>query len=418
MRILYRFAILLNVVLTLSILSACNKVKPSELKLGIWKAELYTKDHVVIPFVFEIKEHQGKRILEIHNAQERLLVDQIEVIGDSLKITMPFYDSEFMLVNKGDSLIGRWLKNYDSYKMEMPFKAFYNQQDRFTVKHRNINSDFVGTWNTTFLSEDKKDTSMAIAELRMVDNKIYGTFLSTTGDYRYLEGLTDSNKLFLSAFDGSHVYFFTAELSNNNMELSNGIFYSGLKSKQTWSAKYDQYAKLPDADKLTFLKEGYDEIDFKFKNLEGKEISIKDERYKNKVVLVQIMGSWCPNCVDETNYLVPFYQEKKEAGVEIIGLCYERSEDFSIAAKNAKNLQKRLNIPYELLIAGTNKKGMVNASLPMLKNFLAFPTMIVIDKKGKVRKIHTGYSGPATGNHYLEFKAEFESFINQLLSEN
>ncbi len=133
---------------------------------------------------------------------------------------------------------------------------------------------------------------------------------------------------------------------------------------------------------------------------------------------MQIMGSWCPNCIDETNFLVPFYNANKNNGLEIIGLCYERSEDFSVASKNAKNLKTRLSIPYELLIAGTNKKGNVNESLPMLKNFIAFPTLIIIDKKGKVRKIHTGYSGPATGKHYDEFKAEFESFINTLLSEN
>jgi hypothetical protein len=107
----------------------------------------------------------------------------------------------------------------------------------------------------------------------------------------------------------------------------------------------------------------------------------------------------------------------KAEGLEVIGLCYERSEDFEVAGNNVTKMKNRLQIPYELLIPGSNKKGFVNESLPMLKNFLAFPTMIIIDKQGKVRKIHTGYSGPATGKHYIEFKAEFESFIKKLLSE-
>ncbi len=186
---------------------------------------------------------------------------------------------------------------------------------------------------------------------------------------------------------------------------------------ETWTAKYDQYAKLPDADKLTFLKDGYDAISFTFKNADGKSISLSDEKYKNKVVLIQIMGSWCPNCIDETNYLVPFYNAHKYQGLEGIGLCYERSENVDVSAKNVLNLKNRLNIPYQLLIAGTNKKGEVNKSLPMLNNFLAFPTLIVVDKKGKVRKIHTGYSGPATGKHYIEFKSEFEEFIKKLMLE-
>lgn len=417
MRILHKINIAVALLFVLSLTLSCANQTSSELKSGIWRAALLNKDAVEIPFIFELKNINSKYVIEIHNAEERLLVDQIEIIGDSIKITMPFYDSEFMLANMGDSLIGRWTKNYESYKMEMPVKAYFNSQERFKVQNRAINSDFAGTWSSTFINEDKTDTSMAIAEIRIVDNKVYGTFLSTTGDYRYLEGLTDGNKLHLSAFDGSHVYLFTAEITKNNTELINGEFYSGYKSKQTWSAKYDQYAKLPNADNLTFLKEEYDELTFEFKNIDGNFISLKDDKYKNKVVLIQIMGSWCPNCIDETNYLVPFYNSNKNNGIEVIGLCYERSEDFLVASKNAKNLKNRLSIPYELLIAGTNKKGNVNESLPMLKNFVAFPTLLIIDKKGKVRKIHTGYSGPATGKHYVEFKAEFESFIKKLLSE-
>jgi thiol-disulfide isomerase/thioredoxin len=418
MRILHKFNKVIIVLVLSLIFYSCSSKKEGELKLGIYKAVLLNKDNVQIPFIFELKDDSGKYIIEIHNAEERLRVDEISIVGDSIKIVMPFYDSEFMLSMQSDSLIGRWTKNYESYKMEMPVKAYYNVLERFEVVNKRQNSDFVGTWNSTFISDDKKDTSNAIAEIRMVDNKIYGTFLSTTGDYRYLEGLTDSNRIYLSAFDGSHVYLFEAEINSTNTELVNGVFYSGYKNKQTWSAKYDQYAKLPDADKLTFLKEGYDELAFEFKNTEGKVVSLKSEEYQNKVVLIQIMGSWCPNCIDETNYLVPFYKENKSNGVEVIGLCYERSEDFAVASKNIRNLQTRLNIPYPLLIAGTNKKGGVNESLPMLNNFLAFPTLIVVDKKGKVRKIHTGYSGPATGKHYIEFKAEFEQFIKQLLLEN
>lgn len=418
MRILQKLNLCLIAVIITSVIYSCKNHPSQVLKEGMWRAVLLNQQNIEFPFVFELKKEQEKYMIEIRNSDEHMSVDDVQFSGDSIKIVMPFYDSEFMLYNHGDSLIGRWTKNYDSYKMEMPVKAIYNVQERFNVENRKQNSDFVGRWNSTFISSDGKDTSVAIAEIRMQDNKMHGTFLSTTGDYRYLEGLTDGNKIYLSAFDGSHVYLFEAEIAKNNTELINGKFYSGYKNIQTWSAKYDQYAKLPDADKLTFLKEGYDAISFTFKNTEGKDISLSNEKYKNKVVLIQIMGSWCPNCIDETNYLVPFYNEHKFQGIEVIGLCYERSENFEVASKNVINLKNRLNIPYQLLIAGTNKKGEVNKSLPMLNNFLAFPTLIVVDKKGKVRKIHTGYSGPATGKHYLEFKAEFEKFIKNLMEEN
>ena len=77
------------------------------------------------------------------------------------------------------------------------------------------------------------------------------------------------------------------------------------------------------------------------------------------------------------------------------------------------------NVPYKMLITGfTNKNAEVAASLPMLNNFEAFPTLIIIDKKGAVRKIHTGFSGPGTGKYYSEFVQEFEKTIDDLLAEN
>lgn len=417
MRLLCKILLLFNLIFTTFFIASCSSKKEMTLKVGTWKAELSSNRNVKIPFIFNVKSHEGIYSIEVINAEEKLLVDNLEFIGDSLKITMPFFDSEFMFSVYEDSLVGRWTKVYDTFKVEMPAKAYYNSKDRFLVKDKKVNPAFVGTWATTFYSEDKTDSTYAVAEFRMVDNKIYGTFLTSSGDYRFLEGLTDGNKLHLSTFDGSHAYYFYAELTNGNTEFVNGKFYSGLNSFESWKAKFDISARLPDADSLTFLKDGYDKIDFKFKNIEGKEISLNDDAYKNKVVLVQILGSWCPNCMDETNYLVPYYREMKNAGLEIIGLCYERSEDVQVATKNIANLKRRLDIPYQLLIAGTNKKGNVNQTLPMLKNFIGYPTLIIIDKKGKVRKIHTGYSGPATGKHYVEFKSEFESFINLLLAE-
>ena len=409
------YKVLVLIVLSLGINFTCISA-PVVLKPGIWKAELFNKDGITIPFTFEVKNKNGKQIIEIINADDRLQVDEFSSVGDSLKINMPFFDSEFMLSVKGDSLVGRWTRIYPNKTVSMPVKATYNNPQRFNVKTE-INKNIEGTWNTIFSSENGTDSSFAIGEFKIVNNKVYGTFLSSTGDYRFLEGVTSKNNLYLSTFDGSHAYLFTASISDDGKNIFNGKLFSGWASKEIWSAKKDPNAKLPNADSLTFLKEGFDEINFSFKNLNGELISLNDNKYKNKVVAIQIMGTWCPNCMDETNYLVPFYNSMNKDNFEIIGLCYERSEDFKVAVNNVKKMKDRMGIPYELLIPGSNKKGFVNESLPMLKNFVAFPTMIIIDKKGKVRKIHTGYSGPATGNHYIEFKKDFESFILKLQSE-
>jgi len=130
------------------------------------------------------------------------------------------------------------------------------------------------------------------------------------------------------------------------------------------------------------------------------------------------MGSWCPNCMDETRFLSGFYKEYHDKGVEVIALAYERSTDFERSQASLDQLKKRFNITYPVLITGyTNDKKELLKSLPMLANFMGFPTTIIIDKKGNVRKIHTGFSGPGTGNYYAEFINEFEKLNDDLLAE-
>ena len=122
--------------------------------------------------------------------------------------------------------------------------------------------------------------------------------------------------------------------------------------------------------------------------------------------------------MDETAYLSKFYDRNKNKDVEILGLAFERTTDFEKSKKNIERLKNRFNVGYDLLITGfTNDKEDAAKALPMLNKVVAFPTMIIIDKKGEVRKIHTGFSGPGTGKHYIEFVNEFEKLISDLIAE-
>ncbi|UOQ76462.1 TlpA family protein disulfide reductase [Hymenobacter sp. 5516J-16] len=133
--------------------------------------------------------------------------------------------------------------------------------------------------------------------------------------------------------------------------------------------------------------------------------------------MVQILGSWCPNCMDETNFLAPWYEKNKQRGVEIIGLGYERTADQKVASQKLLKMKQRLNVGYDLAVAGEANKDAASQSLPQIQKVLAFPTTIFLDKKGEVRKIHTGFSGPGTGKYYEQEVAEFNQTIDQLLAE-
>ena len=131
------------------------------------------------------------------------------------------------------------------------------------------------------------------------------------------------------------------------------------------------------------------------------------------------MGSWCPNCLDESKYYTKYLLENSDKDIEFIALAFEVAKTPEKAFQRIKRLKDRIGIEYPIVLAqygGSNKKK-AQEKLPMLNHVLSYPTSIFIDKKGNVRKIHTGFNGPATGEKYVEFTNEFESFVDSLLKE-
>ncbi|RYZ97038.1 MAG: TlpA family protein disulfide reductase, partial [Sphingobacteriaceae bacterium] len=287
---------------------------------------------------------------------------------------------------------------------------------RFFAIQQKTGINLSGRWTAIFGDGDNRDTT--VAEFKQSETGIVtGTFLTTTGDYRFLEGRVYNSTLYLSCFDGGHAYLFTGKITDENT-ITEGKFYAGLSGTDTWAAVRNENAKLPDAYSLTALKPGYKKLDFTFTDLSGNKVSINDNRFKNKVVIVQILGSWCPNCMDETAYMINYYKKYQPKGVEVIGLAYERTKDFARSVKAVTQLKDHFGITYPLLITGyTPAQKETAESLPALAKVVGFPTTIIIDKKGEVRKIHTGFSGPATGSHYTEYIAEFEKLTDDLLAE-
>jgi len=220
--------------------------------------------------------------------------------------------------------------------------------------------------------------------------------------------------MYLYSFDGDHLYKFRGVKS---VDTIHGEFWSGKTGYKKFKAFKNESIELPDAYGLTYLKKGYERIDFSFKDLQGNLVSLKDPRYQNKVVVVQILGTWCPNCMDETRFLADWYRKNKHRGVEIIGLAYERKPDFAYAKSRVQKMKELMGVDYEVLIAGVATTESASESLPMLNQIISFPTSIVIDKTGAVRKIHTGFNGPATGKYYDNFVQEFNNMMDTLVKE-
>ncbi len=397
-------------------LAACGTTQQAGLKTGPWQAQLKRQDGGQIIFNFDVADSAGAPVLYVTNAGERMKVDEVKVEGDSVFIRMPFFDSEFKAaVYLNGSLQGKWIRHLADKDVDIDFYAQPGKSERFAVS-KPATRNVTGRWPTWFYDTPGKDSSFAVGEFEQTGSQVTGTFLTPSGDYRYLQGVVDGDTLKLSTFDGSHAYLFTA-LVENDSTLSNGTFLAGITAKQQFSARKDSSARLQDATTLNTVKEPGATLDFKFPDLSGKPVSIKDERFKNKAVIVQISGSWCPNCMDETAYLSDWYKKNKDRGVEIVMLTYERTTDFEKSKKAAAGFAKKFDVTYPVLITGVTPSDpqKTEKTLPQLTGLKGFPTTIYLDRSGKVVEVHTGFNGPGTGAHYEEYKKEFNTLMDRLL---
>ncbi len=397
--------------LSIVLMVSCkSETTPKTLQIGTYRAVLDVQDNEALPFIFEA---ESATKLKVFNAEEVIEVDEIAYRNDSVFIKLPVFEGFIAAKFEGNNLKGQFIK--ESLDRVVPFSAEYNNDARFEVKSKSTQNS-TGIWETVFSKGNAEDEYIAKGIFKQEGDKVIGTFRTTTGDYRYLEGVMDGDQMKLSTFDGSHAFLFTAKVTDSTME---GLFYSGNHWKEPFVAKRNVSYELPEADDLTFLKEGYDRIDFEFPNTSGELISLSDDRFNDKVVIVQIMGTWCPNCLDESKYYAEFYENNKDKDIEFIALAFEYAKTKEEAFSRIERLQEKIGIDYPILLAqyGTSDKVKAQEKLPMLNHVLSYPTSIYIDKTGKVRKIHTGFNGPATGEKYVEFKDEFEAFVGRLLEE-
>lgn len=402
----------MKVLLALILLSASPAIFGQQ---GWWSAKLQRNDGNAIVFTFEWKIEKGKPVWYIHNAAEKIKVDNITAAGDSIIVQMPVFESQFRVVYSNKKITGVWLKGGSVKTQSIPFVAIPGNKrfDALTKSTKNIS----GRWAAIFASA--KASELSVAEFKQTGNKVTGTFLNPTGDYRYLEGIVTKDSILLSCFDGGHAFLFTAKVGGNN-KISGGTFFSGATYKEGWSAVKNAAAKVSEESVAMYVKPGEEKLHFTFKDLQGKPVSINGDQFKNKVVVIQLMGSWCPNCMDETAFLSAYYNKNKNRGVEVIALAYEYSTDWERSVKSLKKFQERFNVQYTILNTGVSVGDSLRTekTLPELTPIKFFPSSVIIDKAGKIRKLDTGFNGPATGNHYLIYKKEFEELIDKLLKEN
>jgi thiol-disulfide isomerase/thioredoxin len=393
-----------------------ERTDPRGPRSGVWRLLLHLGEKD-LPVLFELhRSSDGDLRLDVLNGDERIAVDDVLWRGDSLRIRMPLYDSEFIGVLRGDSVLtGNWHNYLKGPEYAIPFSAQAGIPHRFTAIAPASTRRTDGTWQVHF----SPGTAHVYPALGVFDRdeqgRVTGTFLTETGDYRYLEGVQSGDSLLLSGFDGSFAFLFAAELRNDTLF---GRFWSGSHWEEPWVAVRDPYFRLRDPDSLTFLREGHSMAHFAFPDLDGEVVSSSDERFQGRVLLVQVMGSWCPNCVDETRLLNELYAKYHDEGLEVLAIGFEKYEEPERATKALRKYRDALHVQYPVLYAGKAGKEAAAEKLPFLNHVMSFPTCVMIDRSGVVRRIRTGIYGPGTGEHYTTYKRSLDLFIRRLLDEH
>lgn len=331
----------------------------------------------------------------------------ITVRGDSLRFEMADYDAAITAVSKGDSLLGFYRNVGNRGPRVIPFRAGRGEWPATKVGPR-----LAGSWDATF--DHGTRTSPRVIILRDGERGVEASFIANSGDYGLYWGTASTDSLDVGHFDGAFVYRITGRLDGDTLR---GVYHAGARTQTPWTAVRTTGKRHLTPPLEVTKADTTEPFRFAFPDTDGRLVTNEDPRFKGKVVLVDIFGSWCPTCHDAAPTLVGLYDRYHSMGLEIVGLAYEVTGDSVTDNRQVRRFRRKFGIEYPLLVAGLNTVEATAATLPQLEGFTAYPTTLFLGRGGRIRKVHAGFLGPATGAQHTKTVEEFREWVEALLAE-
>jgi peroxiredoxin len=379
---------------------------------GQWRVAF---DHPGGPLPFTLDVRPGKAgtgagaQAYILNPPERLRAEQVEVTSDTISISFPSYNSRLVLKAASDGTLAGAATVLRSAGTVTLAATATRGTWRFTAGAVKPAADVSGRW-TLLLGENR---TRGLAILKQTGAAVSGTVQMPSGDVRYLAGELNGNQLRLSTFDGSFTNLWTGTLSGNTLK---GAQFAATSrpAGNPFEATRDRRA---DIAAVAVERPGGERLAFRLPTPDGPPISLADARYKGKVVVISIGGAWCPNCHDEAQYLGPYAARRQREGLEIIGMQFEYGSDEARAMRQISGFKARYKLPYAMVYGGQPNADDTKRVLGDLAPVKVWPTTIFIGRDGRVREVHVGWAGPATGVLNVRAKREFDETVSRLLAE-
>ena len=377
-------------------------------------AEIQLNDRLQIQVIATLAEENLKAPITIYNGKEVYQLSVKKRIGDTIVYQFPAQDAEWRVAFEKDFSEARgWWINYNK-KIPVRYPVhLYMTLSEMLPKPDSIFPELFGRWKVLFEPGTPNEEVLVGVFQQEMNGRIFGSFLSETGDYRYLHGFVANGKLHLQTYTGYWAFVVEADLNGSN-EMS-GVFYSGGKSSSPFKAIKDETVQLRDESSLTYLVKRDEPVLLNdLIKMNGRKTTI-DLAVEKQLTLIQIMGTWCPNCLDETRLLQALQAEYGSKGLHVVALAFEVGTDTQKQRARLKNWIKSMNVTYPVYLAGTSSKDAASARFPMLNGIMSFPTALLVDQQGKIIAIHTGFSGPATGEAYTDLVKKYKQEIESAL---
>ena len=386
-----------------------NRNEETKLLEGEWRFTMSVQNEL-LPFNAKLNGlKSSKPSLSLYNADEEIVIDDLTITEDSLIAHLPFFNTALYLgLDSPDLLSGVWIDhNRDNYCI--PITGEYSKPFRFTNAKSSLNIS-----DRYYVEFDSEDPYPAVLELTNSEGFLTGTFLTETGDYRYLQGNIMNSEIHLSTFDGSHAFLFRAKIDGDS--LVNGRFLSGNHFSTDWRGAVDSVTTLRNPVSITESELGTP-FDFELPNQDGQIVTWQDLNLDNKVVVIDIMGTWCPNCMDASIALDELASNYDQDEITIVPVLFEYKDDLGWAQKAFSKYTEKLDTRRNFLFGGKASKKRANEVFPMLSSVSSFPTLVFIGPDRQIAQIYTGFYGPGTGSHYDDFMKNTRKLLDSLVNE-
>ena len=380
---------------------------------GLWDATLTVEDrHVAFRLDLQ-REGQGWKAAILDGGQ-RIESTSGTLNGNQLKLRWDYFDAGLTATLSGDGMKGVYARRTRAGVVTRDFSAipFRPAEAEPAAGTANVG----GKWRIQ--SDDTRGARVMDGIFRQAGAEVSGTIQRVDGDFGTLVGKMAGNRLTLSHFDGIRATLIEAELKPD------GTLAGTLDGSTRFTAvRLDQASKLglpepPDPSRYVAVKNPAEPLRFRFQDLDGHWVSSEDVAFQGKPMVVTIMGSWCPNCHDEAEFLAELDRRYRGQGLEIVALGFEYTGELERDRAQLRAFARRHGIQYRVLLAGTTEEGSVQRALPQLANFAGYPATLYLDRKHRVIAVHAGFAGPANPEEHRKLKLELGELVRELLKNN